>query len=70
MTETHPIWFVLYLVALVPLAIVIELVAAVVSRLVRAFIVGHPIAHLILFGFAILCLLLLIPAPSGVHRAF
>jgi len=71
MSDTgHPIWILLFAIGLVPLATVGELIAAVVSKRVRAFIVSHPIAHFIWFAFTVLCILLLIPARSGVHQRF
>jgi hypothetical protein len=71
MSDTgHPIWILLFAIGFVPLATVGELVAAVFSKQVRAFIVSHPIAHFVWFGFTVLCILLLIPARSGVHQPF
>jgi hypothetical protein len=46
MNETgHPIWILLFLIGLIPLATITELVAAIGSKRVRAFIVDHPFAH-------------------------
>ncbi len=63
----YPIWFLLFLIGLVPFAAVAELAAAVFSKRVRGYIVSHPIAHFVLLAFAVLCILLLIPAPSTQH---
>jgi hypothetical protein len=71
MSDTgHPIWVLLFLIGLVPLATASELVASLFSKRVRRFIASHPIAHVIWLGFTILCIFLLIPAPSGPHHRF
>jgi len=71
MSDTgHPIWFLLFAIGLVPLTTAGELVAALFSKRVRTFIVRHPFAHFVWFGFTILCILLLIPMPSGPHHRF
>jgi hypothetical protein len=71
MSDTgHPIWILLFVIGLIPLATASELVAAVVSKKVRLFIASHPIAHLFWLGLTILSILLLIPARSGLHHPF
>jgi hypothetical protein len=71
MNETgHPIWILLFLIGLIPLATITELVAAIGSKRVRPFIVDHPFAHIIWFGFIIFCISLLIPLRSGAHQPF
>lgn len=66
----HPIWILLLSIGLIPLATAGELVAACFFKEVRAFIVNHPITHLVWFGLTVLCILLLIPARSGIHHPF
>jgi hypothetical protein len=66
----HPIWVLLFVIGLVPLSLVVELIVAVFSKRVRGYIVSHPVAHFVLFGFAVLCVLLLIPAHSTSHGGY
>jgi len=71
MNETgHPIWILLFLIGLIPLATITEFVAAIGSKRVRAFIVDHPFAHIIWFGFTIFGISFLIPLRSGAHQPF
>jgi hypothetical protein len=63
-------WFLLFIIGLVPLSTASELVAALFSKRVRTFIVRHPFAHFVWFAFTVLCIFLLIPAPSGPHHRF
>jgi len=71
MSDTgHPIWVLLFLIGLVPLAAASELTAAVFSRRIRKYIVSHPMVHFFWFAFAILCILFLVPAYSTPHGGF
>jgi hypothetical protein len=71
MSDTgRPVWILLFATGLVPLATAGELVAAIFSKRVRAFIAKHPIAHFFWFAFTLLCIGLLIPARSGPHHRF
>lgn len=60
----HPLWLVLGVIAFFPVAAIVEIVWALFSRRVRAYIVRHPIAHCLWFACALFMTLLLIPAPS------
>jgi hypothetical protein len=51
-------------VFLIPLAALVELVAAAFSKRVRQYIRSHPVAHVFWLVCALLLVLLLIPAPS------
>jgi hypothetical protein len=66
----HPIWVLLFLIGLVPFSAAVELIAAVFSKRVRDYIVRHPVAHFVLFVFAVVCVFLLIPAPSTPHGGY
>jgi len=68
--DSHPLWIVLSVVAVFPIAAIAEIVAAIFSKRVRGYIVKHPIAHFLLFAFTLLLALMLIPAPSTRHGGF
>jgi len=57
-------------IAALPTAAMVEIVAAMFSRRVRGYIVKHPIAHFLWFAFALLLACLLIPAPSTRQGGF
>jgi hypothetical protein len=66
----HPLWFFLFVIALFPIGALAEVVGAVFSTRVRAYIVRHPIAHLLWFVLALLLSSLLFPAYSTRHGGF
>jgi hypothetical protein len=66
----HILWFVSGLIALFPIAAVSEVVAAVFSHRVRAYIQKHSIAHFLWFALALLMASLLFPAYSTPHGGF
>lgn len=61
----HPLWLLLGVTALFPVAAVFEVACAIFSSRVRAYIVRHPIAHFLWFAGALFMALLLIPVPSA-----
>jgi hypothetical protein len=73
----HPLWLVLGVISFFPVAATVEIIGALLSRRVRAYIMRHPIAHFLWFACALFMLLLLIPVPSkprhrqggGTHQA-
>src|ERR1035438_4945346 len=49
----HPLWLALGVIALFPIAAAVEIIWAVFSSRVRAYIVRHPIAHFLWFACAL-----------------